>query len=243
MKRNKNGTFKKDTRGRYNKRTQMVINKPKVPVLRYLVMDERHIKLDLRGIRNPHRPMEGRLNPTKGGQKRFLSPEHLQCMVNEYFESCNGPKFDRKGNLVYDNQGNLVKTQVKPYTVSGLALYLGVSTNTLKKYREGAIDSLLDEMLAETDDRLTFSKVVLRAKQVIESSAEERLYDGGSQRGAQFVLDCCFGWVTHREQSDINRAKADTKLRREEFELKKQAIDNVNEDDNFTINIVRGKRE
>lgn len=243
MERNKNGTFKKDTRKRYDQNKQMVIDKPKKPVVRYILKDDRHLELDLRGIRNPHNPFNGRLNPSKGGTKRFMSPEHLQCMVAEYFESCNGPLIDKWGQLVYDKQGNPVKVQVKPYTASGLALYLGVSTQTLKKYREGLVDDLLDEMHAETDDRLTFAKVILNAKQTIEAYAESRLYDKDGQRGAQFVLDCCYNWVGHKERADIRKSKADSQLRREEFELKRRLIDEGNEDDNLTINIVRGRRD
>lgn len=222
---------------------QIIIDAPNKPVVRYIFRDERHLDLDLRGIRNPHQPFNGRLNPSKGGTKKFMSPEHLQCMVNEYFESCNGPLIDKWGQLVYDKEGKLVKVQVKPYTLSGLALYLGVSTQTLKKYREGLVDDFLDELYAETDDRLTFAKVVMNAKQTIEAYAEGRLYDKDGQRGAQFVLDCCYNWVNHKEQADIRKSKADSKLRRDEFELKRQLIDEGNDDDNLTINIVRGRRD
>lgn len=221
---------------------QIVIDAPKTPVVRYRVDDERHLTLDLRGIRDPHNPFQGRLNPSQGGGKRYLSPEHLQSMVNEYYESCMGPMFDKWGNLVKDAQGALVKTQVRPFTLSGLALHLGVTTQTLKRYREGKLDTILDEMRAETGDWLTFSRVILRAKQTIEAYAEGRLYDRDGSNGARFVLDCCYGWVSHKEQSDIDKAKKDAKLRREEFDLKKQLIDEGEEDNDFTINIVRGRR-
>ena len=221
---------------------KIVIDAPKTPVVRYRVDDERHLTLDLRGIRDPHNPMRGRLNPSQGGGRRFLTPEHLQSLINEYYESCMGPMFDKSGNLVRDEQGRIVKTQVKPYTLSGLALYLGVSTQTLKKYREGKLDTILDEMRAETEDVLTFSRVILRAKQTIEAYAEGRLYDRDGSNGARFVLDCCYGWVSNKEQSEISRSKHETKLRREEFELKKRLIDEGEDDDNFTINIVRGRR-
>lgn len=220
---------------------KITIDAPKNPVVRFRFDDERHLTLDLRGIRDPHNPMQGRLNPSKGSPKKFLSPEHLQSIVGEYFESCMGPMF-YKGQLMKDDEGKLVKTQVKPFTLSGLALYLGITTETLRKYRTGKLDTILDEMKAETDDWLTFSKVILRAKQTIEAYAEGRLYDKDGQRGAQFVLDCCYGWVSHKEQSDIDKAANDTKLRRDEFDLKKRLIDEGEEDDTFTINIVRGRR-
>lgn len=228
---------------------QYVIDAPKNPVIRYCFLDERTVVLDLRGIRNPHSPFNGKINPSQGGQRRFLTPEHLKCMVDEYFESCNGPVFDKYGNLVYDRDGNLVKTQVRPYTVSGLALYLKISTVSLKKYREGLIDSILDEMKAQTDDTLTFSRVILNAKQKIEAYAEGRLYDHEGQRGAQFVLDNVYGWVSRKEQADIKLARANAKktkaeiqLKRDEFNLKKQLLDTADGDDEITIRVVRGKK-
>lgn len=222
---------------------KIVIDAPKHPVIRYKFDDERHVTLDLRGIRNPHSPFNGMMNPSKGYKRRFVSPEHLQCMVNEYFESCNGPLIDRDGRLVYDRDGHLVKTQVKAYTVSGLALYLGVSTQTLRQYRNGQLDTLLDEMRAQTDDTLTFSRVILRAKQTIEAYAENRLYDRDGSNGARFVLDCQFGWVDHKTAAEIEKAKTDSKIKCEDFELKKRLVDTSTEDENFTINIVRGKRK
>lgn len=221
---------------------QITIDAPKHPVVRYRFVDERNVMLDLRGIFSPHSPFNGRMNPTKGQKRRFMSPMHLQCMVNEYFESCNGPLLDRYGNLVYDKDGNLVKTQVEPWTVSGLALYLGVSTNTLKQYKFGRIDSLLDEMRADTDDYITFSSVVLQAKQKIESYAEKRLYDRDGQVGARFVLDNAFNWVSRKEQAEIDKMVQEGMLRAKEFELKKDLLDSDDDDSSLTINIVRGRK-
>lgn len=199
--------------------------------------------LDLRGIRNPQSPFNGRLNPTQGSPKRFVTPEHLQCIVDEYFASCYGPILDRNGNLVRDSEGNVVKVQKKPYTVSGLALYLGVSTDTLKKYTLGRIDTILDEMRAETEDVLTFARVIIEARQKIEAYAEERLYDKDGQRGAQYVLDCCYKWSTTRESADIEKAKAELELKKKEFELKRKVLDDSEEDGSLTINIIRGKKD
>ena len=222
---------------------QITIDAPTHPVVRYRFVDERTVVLDLRGIFNPHSPFNGRMNPTKGQKRRFVSPEHLQCMVNEYFESCNGPLLDRYGNLVYTKEGQLVKTQVEPWTVSGLALYLGVATTTLKKYREGRIDSLLDEMRADTDDYMTFSSVVLKAKQKIESYAEKRLYDRDGSQGARFVLDNAFNWVSHKEQAEIDKMVQESILKAKEFQLKKDLLDSDDEDSSLTINIVRGRKD
>ena len=222
---------------------QIVIDVPKHPVVRYRFLDERTVVLDLRGIFSPHSPFNGRLNPTKGQKRRFMSPQHLQSMIDEYFESCNGPLLDRYGNLVYDKDGRLVKTQVEPWTVSGLALYLGVSTNTLKKYRQGMIDELLTEMKADTDDYMTFSSVVLRARQKIEGYAEKRLYDKDGQYGARFVLDNAFGWVSKKEQAEIDKMVQEGILKAKEFEFKKDLLDSGDDDSSLTINIIRGRKD
>lgn len=222
---------------------QITIDAPKHPVVRYRFVDDRTVVLDLRGIFSPHSPFNGRMNPTKGQKRRFVSPEHLQCMVNEYFESCNGPLLDRYGNLVYDKNGNLVKTQVEPWTVSGLALYLGISTNTLKQYKLGRIDTLLDEMRVDTDDYMTFSSVVLKAKQKIESYAERRLYDRDGQMGARFVLDNAFQWVSRKEQAEIDKMTQESILKAKEFQLKKDLLDSGEDDSSLTINIIRGRKE
>ena len=222
---------------------QIIIDAPKHPVVRSRFVDERTVELDLRGIRNPHSPFNGRLNPAKGQSRRFMSPEHLQSMIDEYFESCNGPLLDRYGNLVYDKDGRLVKTQVQPWTVSGLALYLGIDTTTLKQYRLGRVDDLLDKMQADTDDILTFSKVVLRARQKIESYAEKRLYDRDGQMGARFVLDNCFGWLARKEQAEIDKITQEGILKAKEFELKRDLLDAEDEDGSLTINIIRGRKD
>ena len=222
---------------------QITIDAPRHPVVRYRFLDNRTVILDLRGIFSPHSPFNGRMNPTKGQKRRFVSPQHLQSMIDEYFESCNGPLIDRYGNLVYDKDGKLVKTQVEPWTVSGLALYLGVSTDTLKKYRQGRIDSLLDEMRVDTDDIMTFSRVVLRARQKIEGYAEKRLYDRDGSQGARFVLDNAFGWVARKEQAEIDRMIQEGVIRAKEYELKRELLDADDEDGSLTINIIRGRKD
>lgn len=224
---------------------KIVIDAPKHPVIRYRIEEGgRRITLDLRGIRNPHSPFNGRLNPSKGSKRRFLTPEHLQCMVEEYFESCNGPLIDKKGELVRDSNGNIVKGQVRPYTVSGLALSLGIHTETLRNYTRDRIDDLLDEMRVDTDsDHLTYASVVHAAKQKIEAYAEGRLYDGESQRGAQYVLGCIYGWAGSKERAEIAKMQAEVDMRKQELELKKRLLDDEDDDSSLTINIVRGHKQ
>lgn len=232
-------------------KSQIVIDVPKFPVVRSRFLDERHVALDLRGIRNPHRPMNGRLNPSKGNTRpKYLTAEQLEARINEYWESCMGPTWDKNGNLLRDSYGNVVKVQTCPYTVSGLALYLGISTQTLKEYKEGKVETLLDEMRADTDDVKTFASVVSQARQRIESYAERRLYDRDGQRGGQFVLDNCFKWYEGRTAAEIDKTYTEIKkmleeleIKKKELEIKRKLIEDGDEDDQLTINIIRGRKE
>ena len=105
------------------------------------------------------------------------------------------------------------------------------------------MDSLLDEMKADTDDYMTFSSVVLRARQKIEGYAEKRLYDKDGQYGARFVLDNAFGWLSKKEQAEIDKMNQESILKAKEFELKKDLLDSGEDDSSLTINIVRGRKE
>lgn len=212
---------------------------PEREVVRYRIEGDRRISIDFRGIHTPKSSINGRTNPSIGTKRRFLSAEHLQSIVDEYFESCNGPAFDKHGNLLIDENGIVVKRQVKPYTVSGLARYLGMTTEGLRRYKMGHFDSLG----VDTDDVLKFSTVVMRARQRIEEYNEMELHTQYGAYGARFVLDCCFGWVGARERAEIQERKSNRRLKRAEFELKQKLLDTDNEDSTITVNIVRKGQE
>lgn len=224
----------------FNPRRQMVIDIPKHPVIRSRFIDDRHVELDLRGIRTETGKFFNREKPIRyRGNEAFSSPQHLQNAINEYFESCYGPAFDKYGQLVYDKDGELVKTQVRPPTLSGLALYLHIPTSVLKSYQHGNMDGIIDE---NHPDRLTYAQVIMEARQRVEAYAEGRLYDREGQFGAHFVLDTAFGWVTHKEQAEIKKFKSEAKIKRKEYKLKKKLSEEGKiQDTDFTVNIVRGK--
>lgn len=228
---------------------QIIIDVPKFPVVRSRFLDERHVALDMRGIRNLHKPMLGRLNPTKGSRPKFISVEQLEGKIGEYWESCNGIIFDNKGQPIRKEDGTFLRGQVCPYTVSGLALYLGVTTEAIKKYKIGKVDRILDEMHADTDDVKTFANVIATAKQRIESYAEKRLYDRDGQKGGQYVLDAAFNWREgytaagiEKARAEIEKMRAELELKQREFELKQRLLEEGGDDDQLTINIVRGKK-
>ena len=221
---------------------KIILDAPKHPVIRYSYEDDRHIVLDMRGIRSPNKLLQGLLN-SRAHEKRLVSPEYLKTMIDEYFDSCNGPLIDKYGQPQYDRNGNLIRVQIRPWTLSGLALYLGLSTPALKRYEKSQIDTILDEMRIKTTDKQTFAMILAQAKQKVEMGAETRLYDSEGFRGAQFVLNNGFRWMTQKEPADIDRDRKQLELKLQEYELKKKLLDDGVDDNNLTINIIRREKD
>ena len=172
----------------------------------------------------------------RGKKPAFSSPQQLQAEVDQYFESCYGPLSDwKKNELVYDKNGEVVKVQVEPFTVAGLAYYIGVPTEVLDKITWGWFDDLEDT----TDEDELCSAILKRAKQRINLYAEKRLYDRDGVVGAKFVLDHHFKMIGQKESAEIEALRKQTEYKMQELEMKKQMLDMGDEDNSLQITIVR----
>lgn len=198
--------------------------------------------LDLRGIQcSPPNKRQLKLlqqvNRSYRGKKPFFSsPEQLQAEVDQYFESCYGPLIDwKKNEIVYDKDGIPVRVQVEPFTVAGLAYYIGIPTDMLDRITWGWYDDLDDT----TEDYKLCSAILKRAKQKINLYAEKRLYDRDGVVGAKFVLDHHFRMVTRKEEAEIEALNKQMEYKMQELELKKQMMDVGDEDNSLNITIVR----
>lgn len=109
-----------------------------------------------------------------GRPRLWETPAHLQYQIDRYFESCIDrnwvEKIDPKTHEPYVEEKI---TQVKPYTVSGLAVYLGVLRETLLYYQ--GIDDV-------------FLSTIMAAKAKCEAFAEEQLYTGKGAHGIIFSI-------------------------------------------------------
>lgn len=163
-----------------------------------------------------------------GRPPKFKTVEELERLLDAYFESCfatrwvKQPATDASGKPVLDAKGDMVmelveeKYQVRPYTVTGLALFLDTTRRTLIDYEQGNYD---------TDD-IKFSHAIKMAKTKVEQSLEEGILESKNPTGGIFNLKNNFGWKDRNEvdittkDKEINidsETKAELKLLREQM--------------------------
>ena len=99
-----------------------------------------------------------------GRPKKYSTVEEMEQIIEDYFELCNKKRM--------------------PYTVSGLAIALDMTRETLLRYEENN----------------EFSDTIKRAKQRVEGYAEMSLFKGGGiASGVIFSLKNNFGWKDRQE--------------------------------------------
>lgn len=135
---------------------------------------------------------------TFGRPPKFDNVEDLKQRIADYFAMCDPhienievPLFlDKQRMWTVDKQ--LVRTTQRPYTVSGLALYLGTNRTVLLDYEEAANKNpeTLPLHLQHKDTKILrdFSNTIKEAKAKIEEFVEQRLSMGGHPAGPIFNL-------------------------------------------------------
>lgn len=126
-----------------------------------------------------------------GRPLKFDSVEKLQKAIDKYFADCD-PHIEEVVGLrdIKDAQGgwkqeqykHKIVTAQKPYTITGLAVALDTSRETLLDYQE----------------REEFSDTIKKAKAKIHAFAENRLFEN-NPTGVIFNLKNNFGWKDKTE--------------------------------------------
>lgn len=127
-----------------------------------------------------------------GRPPTFKTKEEMQAKIDAYFEECNGEiLYNAEGEPMLNKYGEVIRTGVRPYTITGLALALGFNSRK----------SLLDYQAKDE-----FVNTITRAKAKVEQYAEERLYDKDGANGAKFSLANNFeGWKEKQQiEADVN---------------------------------------
>lgn len=160
----------------------------------------------------------GRKKSPRGRKKLWKDVKTLQKKIDNYFASCWDVKTDMFGKPVCkrDHNGKLIKdkkdkpipvlTRIKPYTITGLAVFLETSRETLCNY--------------EKDDE--FFDTIKRAKERCHAFAEESLFTGKQATGAIFNLKNNYGW---RDEFDFNNVNQNIDLSDEQYKkiIKREA--------------------
>ena len=105
---------------------------------------------------------------------RFTADD-IENKINDYFNYCN--------------------ENGKPFTMSGLALFLDCSRTTLYNYDK----ELVKFKDINEDDKLRILNSVKRAKRMVEAYQEEQLFLGKSPVGTIFSLKNNFNWKDAQE--------------------------------------------
>lgn len=160
----------------------------------------------------------------QGRPLKIATAEDLEIKINAYFADCD-LEYDRrvfKHDEIITVEGKKKqrlcascgspersrgclwisgeRKEKRPYTVSGLALWLDTTRQTLLEY-QGEVEGR-----EKTDRR--FADAVTRAKQRIENFASEKLFDPNTPtRGIMFSLsNNSDGWAEKREIRGFNLA-------------------------------------
>ncbi|MET3699524.1 DNA-packaging protein gp3 [Bacillus oleivorans] len=109
----------------------------------------------------------------------FGCKEELEEKISAYFYMC-----DTHMQTMFTKEGQEISVPApKPYTISGLAHFLGTNRQTLLNYEE----------------RDEFFDTIKRAKAKIEAFVEESLWTPKVTAGVIFNLKNNFGWVDKSE--------------------------------------------
>lgn len=166
----------------------------------------------------------------------FEQAEEVRALCESYLDSCWTPRV-YKGRAVTGVDGKIIKEQTSPYTVSGLARYLGMSTEIFHKYCSGVMDDWEDE-------NESISDVLNYYKQAIEVYAEERLYDKEGYNGAKFVLDHYFKKLSTKEMYEVHQIQKQLEFKERELKLKENLMDvGGSEDTDIQVTILRKSKK
>ena len=115
-----------------------------------------------------------------GHPLKFKSVEELQKKIMEYFEWCDKTVLRR----VLNKSGQTISETTKPYSITGLAFYLGTNRQTLINYEE----------------KENYFDTIKNAKARIEASYEERaLINESNAVMSIFTLKNNFDWKDKQE--------------------------------------------
>jgi hypothetical protein len=128
---------------------------------------------------------------------KWATPEELETKIQAYFDECDATTVKQ----TFDKDGNITARITKPYTLTGLALFLHTSRESLHEYMNG---ELLRFQNASTEEEVQCAKryvdAVKRAKTMCENWTEEHALIGSTNPiFSIFSLKNNHGWTDKTE--------------------------------------------
>lgn len=169
-----------------------------------------------RKSKNPDEKVVGRGRPLK-----FKTVKELKEAIEAYFKGLYRPVIDRDG-IVVRVGGEVLMEKTEVATVTGLAVALDTSRETLMDYEKGLHDEkgveLTSDERAENEQIEYFSDTIKKAKLRIYADTEQQLYHG-KPTGAIFSLKNNYGWEDKQkvENEDVSRKNPFKNLTEEEL--------------------------
>jgi hypothetical protein len=120
------------------------------------------------------------------GTFKYDNLDDLNNGIEAYFADCDPHPMIYNDEPVYNKDGSPAITPQRPYTMSGLALALNVTRQTLLNYGKNDI---------------TYFDTISRARQRVEEWTAGALYNRDMARGAEFSLKNNHGF---KDQQDIS---------------------------------------
>ena len=139
------------------------------------------------------------------GRKMLYTLEDLKEKINDYFNMCDATE--------------------RPYTVTGLCVYLKISRDTLLDYEKLQTKEL---QCMDKDKQEEFSDTIKDAKLRIHNYAEEYLFTAKNPAGVIFNLKNNWNWVDKQEISSTIEQKTNPLEQLSKEELLKLAYPEEN---------------
>ena len=124
-------------------------------------------------------------------KKRPTTLSELKRRVENYFASRLMPVLDKNGNVILDEKGKPVKKIALPYTLTGLALAIGVESR--------------EELFNFKDEEM--QRYIKMSVLKVEEYAEERLFSKEAFSGVKLFLSVNFDRWKNLDASDSDEGE------------------------------------
>lgn len=142
----------------------------------------------------------------KVGKPPSYTPQELEIKINEYFQWVNDENVERK-------KRRFEGEKFKPFTLSGICVYLGISRETWSEYGK----------------KSEYVDTIKKTRAIVENYVEEGLMNGTINAiGGIFNLKNNFGWV---DKIDIATTSQPEQLTPTDIRSQIEQRKNINQDD------------